>query len=73
MEHKQMKPKSTDRPASPAEELWTAEQVARFLGVPVSTLYRWRCFGEGPPAYRVGRHLRYDPVELQLWLDEKPA
>jgi predicted DNA-binding transcriptional regulator AlpA len=68
-----MKPKPTDRSASPSKELWTAEQVARFLGVPVSTLYRWRCFGEGPPAYRVGRHLRYDPVKLQLWLDEKAA
>jgi predicted DNA-binding transcriptional regulator AlpA len=68
-----MNPKSSERSESTSKELWTAEQVARFLGVPVSTLYRWRCFGEGPPAYRVGRHLRYDPLKLQLWLDERAA
>ena len=35
--------------------LWTPTDVARFLGVPVATLYQWRRRGVGPPARRVGR------------------
>jgi DNA-binding transcriptional MerR regulator len=44
--------------------------VSRFLGIPVNTLYQWRHHGIGPRAYRVGRHLRYDPAELRRWLRE---
>ena len=35
------------------------DEVAVFLGVPLRTVYRWRSRGEGPPGYRVGRHVRY--------------
>jgi hypothetical protein len=66
-----MDSKSTARTDDASKDVRTAEQVARFLGVPVSPLYRWCCFSEGRPAYRVGRHLRYDPVRMQRWLDEK--
>lgn len=31
------------------EPLWEPKQVAGFLGVPVRTLYKWRCQGNGPP------------------------
>jgi predicted DNA-binding transcriptional regulator AlpA len=49
-----MKAKPTVQRDDVPRELWTAEQVANFLGVPVATLYRWRHFGTGPHAYRVG-------------------
>ncbi len=52
------------------ERLLSADEVAEFLGVPVSTLYQWRHRGCGPDAYRVGRHLRYDPVIVRSWLEE---
>ncbi|GAA4100330.1 helix-turn-helix transcriptional regulator [Nocardioides kongjuensis] len=42
----------------------------QFLGIPVATLYQWRHKGCGPEAYRVGRHLRYEPSTLRSWLDE---
>jgi len=48
--------------------LMTVEEVAEYLCVPVSTLYQWRHKGTGPAAYRVGRFLRYDPVDVQSWL-----
>jgi hypothetical protein len=35
--------------------------VSAYLAVPVRTLYQWSHRGEGPPAIRSGRHLRYDP------------
>ena len=55
---------------APPERLWSARDVAEFLGVPIATLYQWRHLGTGPKAYRVGRHLRYDPREVRRWLEE---
>jgi predicted DNA-binding transcriptional regulator AlpA len=55
------------------EPLWSAKQVARFLGVPVATLYQWRYRRTGPRASRVGRHLRYDPAEVRAWLARQAA
>ena len=52
--------------------LWTIEEVARYLGIPVATLYGWRRHRKGPPAHRVGRHLRYLPDEVNAWLKEQP-
>lgn len=50
---------------------WTVHDVAEFLGLPVQTLYQWRHAGCGPPAYRVGRHLRYLPDEVMTWLRQQ--
>ena len=46
----------------------TPAEVARYLQVPVKTIYRWRYAGEGPPAYRVGRHLRFRWSDVEGWL-----
>jgi excisionase family DNA binding protein len=58
---------------STGDRLWTVDDTSRFLGVPVGTLYQWRTRGQGPRAYRVGRHLRYDPADVRQWLDELAA
>lgn len=52
------------------DRLWTADDVSAFLGVPVTTLHQWRYLGQGPSAFRVGRHLRYDPTRVKQWLVE---
>ncbi len=52
----------------PNVQLWSPTDLADFLGVPLKTIYSWRARNIGPPAYRVGRHLRYDPVEVKSWL-----
>lgn len=57
---------SPPRPDCP--RLWTASDVSQFLGVPVSTLHQWRYLGRGPDAFRVGKHLRYDPDVVRRWL-----
>jgi Helix-turn-helix domain len=51
-------------PPAEIDRLWTPEEVAHFLGVPVHTLYRWRYLGTGPKAGRVGRHLHYLPADV---------
>ena len=53
--------------------LWSAQQLADYLGVSVPTLHAMRRRGEGPAAYRVGRFLRYDPVEVGEWLRDTAA
>jgi predicted DNA-binding transcriptional regulator AlpA len=56
-----------------ANRLWTVRDVSAFLGVPVGTLYQWRYMRVGPPAYRVGRHIRYDPAAVRTWLSTQDA
>ncbi|PSR61571.1 MULTISPECIES: helix-turn-helix transcriptional regulator [Nocardia] len=51
----------------PANRMWTAEEVAYFLDLPVKTLYQWKWQGEGPPVRKIGRHLRYNPAKVREW------
>lgn len=53
------------------DRLWSTQEVSNFLGVPVSTLHQWRYLRMGPPAYRVGRHLRYNPAAVRGWLQDQ--
>ena len=50
-------------------KLWTVQDVAEYLGVPVATLYTWRTHGRGPTARKVGKYLRYKPEDVEAWLD----
>lgn len=52
-----------------ARRLWSVDELATFLGVPVATIYQWRHKKYGPPARRVGKHLRYRPADVEAWLD----
>ena len=49
------------------EPCWDIADVARYLRVPVQTLYQWRKRKYGPPAARVGKHLRYNPDDVRAW------
>jgi len=49
-------------------ELWSIQDTAEFLRVPIGTLYQWRHRRLGPPAFKVGRHLRYDPAVVRAWV-----
>ena len=60
-------------PTPAVEQLWTIEQVAEYLQVPVETLYAWRKKRVGPPAGRTGRHLRYDPADVRAWFKAQAA
>jgi predicted DNA-binding transcriptional regulator AlpA len=61
-------------PASGTNDgLWDIVQVSAYLRVPVQTLYYWRKKRQGPPASRVGRHLRYDPAQVRAWVNNRAA
>ena len=53
------------------ESLIDVQQLADYLDVPVKTLYAWRYRREGPPAFRVGRHLRYRRSDIQHWIQQR--
>ena len=53
------------------EPLIDVQQLANYLDVPVKTLYAWRYRREGPPAFRVGRHLRYRRIDIQRWIQQR--
>ena len=55
----------------PRIPLLSPVELASYLGLPVATIYRWRTYGEGPPGFRVGRHVRYRLEDIDQWLDEK--
>jgi DNA-binding transcriptional MerR regulator len=53
------------------EALLNQKEVAEILKVSTKTLeyYRWK--GLGPRFLKVGRHVRYRPVDLIAYLEEK--
>lgn len=52
------------------DRLWSVEDVAKYLGVPVKTLYVWRTTGYGPKGRRrVGKYVRYKPEDVIAWFE----
>jgi predicted DNA-binding transcriptional regulator AlpA len=58
----------TRGPVSASDKLWSVHDLAKFLGVPVATLYQWRTKRYGPVGLRVGKHIRYRPADVERWL-----
>lgn len=53
---------------SPGGGLWDIDDLAAYLKIPKPTIYEWRKKGYGPPAIRLGKRLRYDPIAVREWL-----
>ena len=52
----------------PLDRLLTVQELADYLEVPVATIYAWRYRREGPPGFRVGRHVRFRWDDIQRWI-----
>jgi excisionase family DNA binding protein len=50
------------------DRLLTVDELAEYLGVPVAIIYAWRYRREGPPGFRVGKHVRYRWRDVQEWI-----
>ncbi|MFJ9633696.1 helix-turn-helix transcriptional regulator [Streptomyces sp. NPDC101175] len=58
---------------APTGWLWT-EDAADYLGVAVTTLYRWRRDDIGPTSKRHGqRRYRYKISDLDAWMNGEPS
>ncbi|MEV6994489.1 helix-turn-helix domain-containing protein [Streptomyces sp. NPDC093228] len=49
----------------------TPNDIADVFGVPVETVYQWRKKRTGPPGFRIGRHLRYDPADVRAYVTQR--
>ncbi len=55
-----------------AEPLLGADDVARLLAVPRSSVYEYARRHHDPlPAMRIGRHLRFYRSDIERWLDRQ--
>ena len=50
--------------------LWSPQELAAYLDVTPTTLYRWRKNDAGPPSIRVGNRVRYPVAAVKRWLEE---
>ncbi|MFI9027225.1 helix-turn-helix transcriptional regulator [Streptomyces sp. NPDC053560] len=53
------------------ERFLTPVDLADLFGVPIETVYQWRRKHTGPRGFRVGKHVRYDPEVVRLWVTEQ--
>jgi len=53
-----------------SDELMTTQELAAYLRVSMSTIYNWRTEHRGPPASKIGKHLRYRRVDVDAWIAE---
>ncbi|MFE7430970.1 helix-turn-helix domain-containing protein [Streptomyces sp. NPDC057545] len=64
---------ATAKPPQPVTELparyLTPDDLAALLSVPLETVYAWRKKRTGPPGFRIGKHLRYDPAAVHAWIN----
>ncbi|MGW2784692.1 helix-turn-helix domain-containing protein [Streptomyces populi] len=65
--------------ADPRAALWsglwdrylTPDDIPEIFGVPLETVYQWRKKRTGPPGFRIGKHLRYDPADVRSYVIER--
>ena len=57
----------------PLSRLLTVQDLADYLDVPVATIYAWRYRRQGPPGFRVGRHLRFRLSDVERWISDRLA
>lgn len=47
----------------------TPDDIAEMFEVPKETVYQWRKKRTGPPGFRIGKHLRYDPGDVRAYVN----
>ncbi len=52
------------------EPLIGVEELAGYLGVPIQTIYDWRCAGTAPRAFKFGKRLKFAVPDVVEWLNE---
>ena len=67
--HRDDRVPSQSRGMNNLDPLLSAQQLADYLEIPIATLYAWRYRREGPPGFRVGRHLRFRRSDVEAWIE----
>ncbi|MEU7638769.1 helix-turn-helix domain-containing protein [Streptomyces sp. NPDC039016] len=64
---------ATLRGGLPDRYLTPEDLVELFSLESKETVYEWRKKRTGPPGFRVGKHIRYDPAVVHAWAQERMA
>lgn len=51
----------------------STDEVAEATGIPAGTLRYMRHCNTGPRSYTLGRSVRYDPQDVQQWIEAQKA
>jgi len=55
-----------------APQIWlTRKQAAAYLKLGKSTLAKLFVSGDGPPAIKIGRSVRYSALDLNVWMSSR--
>ncbi|MFJ9905036.1 helix-turn-helix domain-containing protein [Streptomyces sp. NPDC101152] len=46
----------------------TPDDIAVIFEVPKETVYQWRKKRIGPPGFRIGKYIRYDPADVRAYV-----
>ncbi|MGW1762469.1 helix-turn-helix domain-containing protein [Streptomyces sp. R41] len=65
-------PRSTLRSGLPDRYL-TPDDIAEMFDVPKETVYQWRRKRSGPPGFRIGKHVRYDPADVRTYVTQRKS
>ncbi|MGW2368260.1 helix-turn-helix domain-containing protein [Streptomyces sp. NPDC001667] len=64
-------PTSALRAGLPDRYLTPEDLVVMFSLPSVETIYTWRRKRIGPPGFRIGKHLRFDPTAVRVWVAQQ--
>jgi excisionase family DNA binding protein len=48
---------------------WSHTETAAYLGIPEATLHQMNYKGTGPRSYKIGRHRKYRPADVDAWCE----
>ncbi len=51
-------------------KMMNQRELSDSIGVAERTIAQWRYLGRGPKYHKLGGHVRYDPAEVQAWIEE---
>ncbi|MFF4018176.1 helix-turn-helix domain-containing protein [Streptomyces sp. NPDC001843] len=63
-------PRATLRGGLPDRYLDT-DDLAVIFKVPKETVYQWRKKRIGPPGFRIGKYVRYDPADVRAYVTSR--
>jgi hypothetical protein len=54
-----------------SERFLTPEMLSKELEIPTSTLAKWRLYGGGPRYAKMGKNIRYERGDVDLWVESQ--
>ncbi len=61
----------TKRIAAPG--FWSHVETAAYLGIPEATLHALNYKGTGPRSYKIGRHRKHRPADVDAWCEQRAS